>query len=698
MRANDKSRWHALVRQCRITKNSDEIGLPDLMTRKKAVVESTLAMSQGFGVRDSTEILWLTQKRYIAHQVYVEGIPGATLAEKEQAATRKWERDVRNPDIARRGTGVDTQLGVVGVPRTEGFRGRESWRTVTSTDTVHSKSRLEGHMKSLSEHGTTAHALTGQAMAEFGTVFVQGAASSSSDTFIQALPARNVTAPPASSVCDVATLEPSSAYMQDAEFTFRKRSLAREQSDPAKRARGGATGDLLVMRNNALADIKTAWQAYGIGRGNMAQRWENIQKSGHLTDNLVPAQMSQWLVTYKDFLRQLKTDRKKEIATWTLSSASQHAGTIRNMISSIETLATTMAEYVTAAEDHVKHVKKGEQCGLRKAHTERNRLMAPWRPSGVHTESRMPVSMLRYMIDNGLLIQGRGTHGTARMVESYDTSNDDLDEARPWVIPFSHVSPGKDIAMLRPAIGEKRIEEAMSRAETFMNEDGSRLMSDIRMKPMGGGHDHVEQLAWVPSAWKARSLTPEALRSLGTPWLLSHDVAGARKDGVQWPLAGFGHFLCVQRGDMLTCLIPATAIVDRGATLETCVTFLTQLSWKEFDKFMTKHCEFATLTPGRALWVPYGWRCILVPRTTSSHSHVLHIPYVNARMLLACPLKEEVIAFAKNSTREWSVLMNMPHCVATAREAELWLDKVGTLEDTASQSVTLDMPAIEDQH
>ena len=35
-------------------------------------------------------------------------------------------------------------------------------------------------------------------------------------------------------------------------------------------------------------------------------------------------------------------------------------------------------------------------------------------------------------------------------------------------------------------------------------------------------------------------------------------------------LAGFGHFLCVQRGYMLTCLTPATAIVDRGATLGTC--------------------------------------------------------------------------------------------------------------------------------
>ena len=93
------------------------------------------------------------------------------------------------------------------------------------------------------------------------------------------------------------------------------------------------------------------------------------------------------------------------------------------------------------------------------------------------------------------------------------------------------------------------------------------------MKPMGGGQYHVEELAWVPGAWKAKSLTPEALRSLGKPWLISHDVAGARKDGVQRPMAGFGHFLSVQRGDMLACLIPASAIVERGATLETCAMF-----------------------------------------------------------------------------------------------------------------------------
>ena len=58
MRVNDKPRWHALVRQCRITKNPEEVGVPDLQARKKAVVEATASMKQGFGVRDSTEVLW----------------------------------------------------------------------------------------------------------------------------------------------------------------------------------------------------------------------------------------------------------------------------------------------------------------------------------------------------------------------------------------------------------------------------------------------------------------------------------------------------------------------------------------------------------------------------------------------------------------------------------------------------------------
>jgi hypothetical protein len=41
-------------------------------------------MVQAFGVRGSSEGLWLTHDRFIAHQVYVEGIAGATLQENKR--------------------------------------------------------------------------------------------------------------------------------------------------------------------------------------------------------------------------------------------------------------------------------------------------------------------------------------------------------------------------------------------------------------------------------------------------------------------------------------------------------------------------------------------------------------------------------------------------------------------------------------
>ena len=93
-------------------------------------------MIQTFGVHRSIDILWVSRKRHIAHQLYVEGIDGATLEQKEKAAADQWIRDVRNPDIRRRGTGDDMRLGVVGGSRTTGFRGRESRREITRADMV----------------------------------------------------------------------------------------------------------------------------------------------------------------------------------------------------------------------------------------------------------------------------------------------------------------------------------------------------------------------------------------------------------------------------------------------------------------------------------------------------------------------------------------------------------------------------------
>ena len=71
-----------------------------------------------------------------------EGIAGATL-EKDAATTAKCMRYVPDPDIKKRGTGDNSQLGVTGVQRTKGFRPRASESTVACADTIHLKQPME---------------------------------------------------------------------------------------------------------------------------------------------------------------------------------------------------------------------------------------------------------------------------------------------------------------------------------------------------------------------------------------------------------------------------------------------------------------------------------------------------------------------------------------------------------------------------
>ena len=48
MRNSNKTKWYALVRQCRIRGSVDEIGVSDSHARNKAALEATQSMDQAF--------------------------------------------------------------------------------------------------------------------------------------------------------------------------------------------------------------------------------------------------------------------------------------------------------------------------------------------------------------------------------------------------------------------------------------------------------------------------------------------------------------------------------------------------------------------------------------------------------------------------------------------------------------------------
>jgi len=288
--------------------------------------------------QDTADVLWLTKPRYIAHHMYVEGIEGVTLQDKEAAAAAKWARDFATADVVRHGTGLDTQLGVSGVPRTQGYRYRESLCQVTCSDSVHTNSELDTAMRHLADHGTTAQALTGRAMGEFGSVFMHGAASSSSDTLQTSLPARSVSAP-------------------------------RSGSPANKRAKGGVTGRLLDIRNQALVAIKKACHTHGIARSNPAKRWEALRTAGHVDMASVPPDMESSIRTFTELLDSLKLRAKKDVATWTLSCAARRSDELDADIDRLDNIATSILARVVALEDRAKVNKNlpWERCAERSA-------------------------------------------------------------------------------------------------------------------------------------------------------------------------------------------------------------------------------------------------------------------------------------------------------------------------------------------
>ena len=144
------------------------------------------------------------------------------------------------------------------------------------------------------------------------------------------------------------------------------------------------------------------------------------------------------------------------------------------MISKLDAVATSINVHVTAVEERVKKQRKAEKTDQRRAQGERTRLLSPWRPANLSVEGRVPLNLLRHMLDNGLLRPGYGTLREHVMVD-WHAADAPLLTTRPWLLAFSTEESGKDMGLLRSAIGERRIDEGIAKAEAFLEKRTSSL-------------------------------------------------------------------------------------------------------------------------------------------------------------------------------------------------------------------------------
>jgi hypothetical protein len=176
------------------------------------------------------------------------------------------------------------------------------------------------------------------------------------------------------------------------------------------------------------------------------------------------------------------------------------------------------------------------------------------------------------MTDCSMLVTGHGDKTGLRMLTCHD-GVEPLIHTPPWLLALNVDGP----AML-PRFGTPSMKTALkdkiAKAEPLLIHDGSRVSCDTRCIPVGGGNNHVEELAWIRAPYRATSHTPEALRGIGTPCLFSHDLAAQRNDAHHCPVTGFGQFFSAQRRHMVACVIPCEPLMERGSSMKDAVTFL----------------------------------------------------------------------------------------------------------------------------
>ena len=515
----DPVRMNALIRRCRIRENPDELGVDTEHERRKEFLEARTTMEQYADVHDKAEAKWCTENRFIAHQIFHEGIEGDTLKECRENARELWKEESKKVDVKKRTRGGNMEVAVDTAPSIVALRGRKHAKAVDSTEGLHTEAQLQNALVDLAAHGTSSTAFTGSSMGGLGDVFQPGKAVCDDPSRSNAPMPVTLGCAPMNTVTDPdekfkVALGFSGDWPSTGQGT--KRGVKRTKTDDGTEYADGVTGDVLEMREQGAETVKTALTDYG-GRGEK-NKAKSILVLMRGEDSQIPeAEHEKYAAMaekYTALLAKLKSHWAGNVKKWVRSTMHGLNAHLQEEVAELERLHGELSPIVDKAQEELKQERKKAATTKRKESTVRNKSLISFKVAG---DTTFPMAVVKHMYDKGLLLSAICTGTSAKPVHLLDEAGSDLDERTATVI--RHVIPGTGQAMaqLQKAIGVKRIHEMVKIAHNKINGNTNTAMCNIRLTPLGSGADRTEELDWVPSAWKTRQLTPSGLRGLGTP-------------------------------------------------------------------------------------------------------------------------------------------------------------------------------------
>ena len=712
MKMDDEEAWHAKVRACRIAPEYGQHGQPGVssLTERTRLIHKFFTEVMQFNcVKNSGGIKWVTIHGFAKHQAEQYGWDAA----KSEV---RFKEILVDPTIQKMELpGDEKRVPVMKTPETVVENGRHFAKIVAASARIDSASMASQAMQELADVGHGSASVSSSTFGSAASLFRPGAIVGSASG--QAIPFGEFNQPGQY----VFGEEAFDNQLLKHALTDAEAACLQTEVPPAKRRRGargkarqildGATGPLLAARSDALEQTERISSAYVKACNNAAKRVEQAYKNKPLPDS-VAIQVN----AYKRLAVDVAAVRE-QISKWDLLTHADGQATLDRLEASLASSHAMLLTHLKALSEKKKDHRKA---ALKEAAQE---MKTRNRDTKVYKERGVPSNLLRFLYDNNVLLVPSvataqdGPPGQQRtlMRLSTNASDDHTQEKKakassvrnvkvhsaddeiwctdqPTVFPVGEPGISQVFQSHTKTMGD-RVPALIDRVLTSINDSGG-LGGCIRVPELGPPDDTLGELMWVPAPHKGFGQKPDHLNTFGAPWV-ALDAIGVPRYGYNgWPADGLGQLLNCLDGHYVFCVWPVNAVLDRGASLDSAVDLLGDMSQSVFDEWAKTNMRIGHMQSGSAAWIPYGHQSLSIAthHADSARKEVeccsLCVqPYLAASLASACEsiqiVTEGLACHVRASLEEAKKgNINLRHWLGVGEIFLKWLEQMGDSRKT----------------
>ena len=555
MKKNDPELWRAKVRSCRIRDDNDPPGTTGVLnmdTRRSSINQLTITLIQKVRVQDIANRELMNKKQFMAFLRYREGEDGL---DTKEAQDREWAKVLSKPDTKVFDGQGETAIILVNTGRViQGIRERSFEANLSRGSSLESQKEAEEAMAKIASTGAGSAALSSSVFGSAGAFFHPSAAHSHSSNSgagpsavtggedPQPLPANLIVPPQDFAPFDSAKRELHPVVSDPSEPASKKTRAVQRKTNATF-----ATGDLKDNQEAALKRHKELRVKFFAAKVNPAKILDTLKR---VHPTRVSNEMTELANEYKDTLNQLDSTAK-EINNWTASSMKEGITDLDSVAETLQEQSAKLMAGIQNIKEDIHGANQEKQKACRAQIAIRERVIRPY------LSMNTPGVLVKWLFSKGGI--RTNPDGSAHEPSDWkvkmvtDIPEDCFNHTNhaAWSPAASETEVGGCLRKVIPAYGQRLADQEARLTKLLADQQrlaGGCRSGLIRCAPKGGVRDNVEAMTWVPKTWMEQAMSPDGLRSFGSPWMVA-GVPGSSRFGPSVSVSpGMGQFWSSSKG------------------------------------------------------------------------------------------------------------------------------------------------------